>query len=228
MRGRGVGGKAGRQEGGVQLGDAPLNELLHHFHPRVELIQGKDVLLSKQPQPWALPEVLQRERKGEAGTPCGAGRGAARALLCPQPLVSKAMARHQPIRLPSMRFSLPETGLSHSCSHLLTAAVQASKGPDRQAFSGTCGEFPGTASAHPVEGQGAASPTDVLSVAQLGLRLCTPVRGLQASGWASRNPWGGCGLFLGSPLLLPGPLLSVSYDLRPLSTAKSGDSQPRP
>lgn len=47
--------------GGCWPGDPPLNELLHHFHPRIELVQGKDVLLSKQPQSRALPEVLQRE-----------------------------------------------------------------------------------------------------------------------------------------------------------------------
>lgn len=45
----------------MRPGDPPLNELLHHLHPRIELIQGKDVLLSKQPQSRALPEVLQRE-----------------------------------------------------------------------------------------------------------------------------------------------------------------------
>lgn len=59
-------GRHGRA--GVPLGDPPLDELLHHLHPRVELVQGKDVLLSKQPQSWALPEVLRRERKEKLGT----------------------------------------------------------------------------------------------------------------------------------------------------------------
>lgn len=58
----------GPEWGGGQLRDPPLNELLHHFHPRVELVQGKDVLLSKQPQSRALPKVLQREQRVGVGT----------------------------------------------------------------------------------------------------------------------------------------------------------------
>ena len=37
---------------------SPMNKLLHHLHPGVELVQSQDVLLSEETQPRALPEVL--------------------------------------------------------------------------------------------------------------------------------------------------------------------------
>lgn len=43
--------------------DTPLNELLDHLHACIELIQGEDVLLGEEPQPWAFPEVLEREQR---------------------------------------------------------------------------------------------------------------------------------------------------------------------
>lgn len=83
--------------GGCQLGDPPLNELLHHLHPRIELVQGKDVLLSKQPQSRALPKVLQREQRVGVGTHLQRRPGDWRwDSLCPEPLVWKTTGRHQP------------------------------------------------------------------------------------------------------------------------------------
>lgn len=58
---------AGQEGEGARLRNPPLNELLHHLHPRVELVQGEDVLLSEQPQSRALAEVLQREQRAGAG-----------------------------------------------------------------------------------------------------------------------------------------------------------------
>lgn len=52
---------------GPQTRDPPLNELLHHLHPCVQLVQGKDVLLSKQPQSRALPKVLQGAQRAGVG-----------------------------------------------------------------------------------------------------------------------------------------------------------------
>lgn len=39
-----------------------MNKLLYHLHACIELIQGENVLLGEEPQPWALPKVLERER----------------------------------------------------------------------------------------------------------------------------------------------------------------------
>lgn len=49
-------GRAGRR-------DPPLNELLDHLHACIELIQGENVLLGEEPQPWTLPEVLQGQQR---------------------------------------------------------------------------------------------------------------------------------------------------------------------
>lgn len=52
---------------GVRKGDTPLNELLYHLHACVELIQGENVLLGEEPQPRALPKVLQGEQRRSWG-----------------------------------------------------------------------------------------------------------------------------------------------------------------
>lgn len=45
-----------------------MNKLLHHLHSSIQLIQRQNVLLSKEPQPRALPKVLsKKERLGEDG-----------------------------------------------------------------------------------------------------------------------------------------------------------------
>lgn len=55
-------GRAGRR-------DTPLNELLDHLHACIELIQGENVLLGEEPQPWTLPEVLQGQQRQSYGGP---------------------------------------------------------------------------------------------------------------------------------------------------------------
>lgn len=37
----------------------PVDELLHHLHPGVELVQSQDVLLREETQTRTLPEVLK-------------------------------------------------------------------------------------------------------------------------------------------------------------------------
>ena len=78
-----VPGKTGPLAGaeGPQTRDPPLNELLHHLHPCVELVQGKDVLLSKQPQSRALPKVLQGAQRAGVGR---RSEGAGGVPLCPR------------------------------------------------------------------------------------------------------------------------------------------------
>lgn len=45
-----------------------MNKLLHHLHSGIQLIQRQNVLLSKEPQPRALPEILsKKERLSEDG-----------------------------------------------------------------------------------------------------------------------------------------------------------------
>lgn len=44
-----------------------MNELFYHLHACVELIQGKNVLLGEEPQPWAFPKVLEREQRQRYG-----------------------------------------------------------------------------------------------------------------------------------------------------------------
>lgn len=45
-----------------------MNKLLHHLHSSIQLIQRQNVLLSKEPQPRALPKILsKKERLGEDG-----------------------------------------------------------------------------------------------------------------------------------------------------------------
>lgn len=48
-----------------------MNKLLHHFHSSIQLIQSQNILLSKQPQPRALPKILSKtERLSEDGETC--------------------------------------------------------------------------------------------------------------------------------------------------------------
>ena len=48
-----------------------MNKLLHHLHSSIQLIQSQNILLSKQPQPRALPKILsKKERLSEDGETC--------------------------------------------------------------------------------------------------------------------------------------------------------------
>lgn len=48
-----------------------MNKLLHHLHSSIQLIQSQNILLSKQPQPRALPKILsKKERFSEEGETC--------------------------------------------------------------------------------------------------------------------------------------------------------------
>lgn len=48
-----------------------MNKLLHHLHSSIQLIQSQNILLSKQPQPRALPKILsEKERFSEDAETC--------------------------------------------------------------------------------------------------------------------------------------------------------------
>lgn len=59
-----------------------MNELLDYFHAGIELIQGENVLLGEEPQPWALPEVLQGQQRQSYGGLASRSWGRQTALTC--------------------------------------------------------------------------------------------------------------------------------------------------